>query len=100
MTWDYKGRQITALGAEISGIAVTLERWDRTLVVTYRGKKIGVCKAGKKVTRGALLMLEGFWAGRILLWGEKTGQNRWHKTALGLMDPQDKIPSGELWIVG
>ncbi|KAI8629846.1 hypothetical protein F5Y19DRAFT_429863 [Xylariaceae sp. FL1651] len=100
MRWDYKGRQITPLGAEIIGIAVTLERWDGTLVVTHRGKKIGVCKAGEEVTQEAILMLEGFGAGRTILWGEKTGQNRWHKTAAGLMNPQDVLPSGELWIVG
>jgi len=99
MTWDYEG-QITPLGAEIIAVAVTLETWDGTLVVTHRGKKIGVCKAGEEVTQEAILMLEGFRAGRTILWGEKTGPNRWHKTAAGLMDPQDKLPSGELWIVG
>ncbi|KAI1178886.1 hypothetical protein F4777DRAFT_536060 [Nemania sp. FL0916] len=98
--WNYTG-QITPLGAEIKGIAVTFEKWDGISVVIYDGRKIGVCEAGEEATQEAILMLEGSRAGKALLWGERTGQNRWRKTAIGQMDPQSEgTYRDELWIVG
>jgi hypothetical protein len=99
VTWRYTGR-ITSLGAEFIGTDVMLETWDGIQVVTCCGKKIGTCKAGGEATQEAVLILEGPGAGITILWGQKTGQNCWHKTAVGQMYPQGPTPSGELWTVG